>query len=296
MLRNLDVILRSSVQKLSTVSSAAALEAEVLLAQALDKTRAFVLAHPEHQLSPAEANRFARLLKRRLKGEPLAYVLGHQEFYGLDFLVNKNVLVPRPETELLVEEMLTEPMDDSTAIIDLGTGSGAIIISLAKNIKADVKFIAIDLSIKALNIALKNSKLQKINKRIKFLQGDLLQPALNDPKIRNYLQNSKIQKLKIAANLPYIPSAYLDKLDTPDTIPLKFEPRLALDGGPDGLDLYRHLAKQLTELVKLYPKMKIKVFAEIQPGQGAGMRKIFGPQTKIIKDYCHKDRLAIITS
>ena len=283
--------LAATSQQLKKVSSSPQLEAEVILADTLGRTRAFVLAHPEYLLKPAEAGRFARLLRRRLKGEPLAYILGHQEFYGLDFAVNKNVLVPRPETELLVDEMLKEPLDSNTAIIDLGTGSGAIIVSLAKNIKANAKFIAVDLSAKALTVARKNAKLQQIDKKIEFLQGDLLEPLLQDVKTRP----RRVKNLKIAANLPYVPSAYLDKLDTPDTIPLKFEPRLALDGGTDGLDLYRQLAKQLAELAKLYPDLEIKVFAEIQPGQGAGMRQIFGPQTTILKDYCHKDRLAIIT-
>lgn len=286
----LNIILRAAIEKLASLKyPEAILEAEILSAHALKKTRSFVLAHPEYRLNASENKKLNALLKRRLAGEPLAYVLGHQEFFGLDFHVDRRVLIPRPETELMVEEILKLPTNAGRIYLDLGTGSGCIIISLAANIKIQSLFISLDASAQALAVAKKNAKLNEVADKIIFIKSDLLSAIIKNKKIL-----AKADELIIAANLPYVPTGYLAKLNRPETIPLGFEPWSALEGGADGLDLYRRLADQLARLKALRPDLKIKVYAEIQPGQADEMRKIFGKSTQVMKDYCAKDRLIIV--
>ncbi|HCW74922.1 MAG TPA: peptide chain release factor N(5)-glutamine methyltransferase, partial [Candidatus Marinimicrobia bacterium] len=152
------------------------LEAEILLSEILKKPREFILAHGERALTKPQITDYKLLIKKRLKGMPIAYITGEKEFYGLKFKVNKNVLIPRPETELMVEEALKLTADGTpAAIIDVGTGSGCVIITLAKQI-ANCEFLATDISAKALAVAGQNAKLHGVAKKIKFLKGDLLEP------------------------------------------------------------------------------------------------------------------------
>ena len=285
-------------------------EVEVLLAESIGKTQAFVLAHPEYKLKPDELKRFTRLLARRLKGEPLAYVLGEQEFYGLNFKVNKHVLIPRPETEMMVEQIANSKQQTTNRIIiDVGTGSGAIIVSLAKNLKnKNTKYFAIDISSKALAIARQNAKLNNVDKIITFLKGDLLEPIFKNLEIsakggsafggKNYLQNYKIQnsKIIITANLPYLKTS-LPGLTKSQKHDLSFEPRLALLAGTDGLKYYRQLTKQIQTIKKSYPQLAIELLAEIDPDQVKPMRQLFASSKTftVKKDFRNLNRLCIIT-
>lgn len=230
----------------------APLEAEVLLAHCTGLTRVGLYRDSRRQLTARELESFWDLVKRRAAREPVAYLIGHREFMGLDFLVNPDVLIPRPETELLVETALvllkgaagspSLPDDKDKGepfllLADVGTGSGAIAVSLAHYLPGS-RIYATDLSSAALEVARKNALRQGVAGRIIFLEGDLLVP------VKERLQAGRLSL--ITANLPYIPTKELGRL-MPDV--RHYEPVLALDGGCDGLALYRRLIPQARELL-----------------------------------------------
>ncbi len=264
-------------------------ELDLLLEETLKKPRAFILAHGESILPPSKIKDIRSKIARRLKGEPLAYVLGHKEFYGLDFKVNKDVLVPRPETEALVEEALMVADDKKVSFIDIGTGSGCIIISLAKETRKKRQgrrddFIGIDISSQALKIARQNAKTHKLGKNITFLKGNLLAPLL-ESKIKD--PNSEII---IIANLPYLTPAQIKTSPS-----IRSEPRLALEAGRDGLRYYRPLFRQVKDL----KGKKVALIIEIDPGQRRmikDLRKKLLPgfRLRIKKDLCGLYRMAVL--
>jgi release factor glutamine methyltransferase len=185
-----------------------------------------MFSYLETQLNDEQNKSLEQVLKRRLSGEPTAYILGHKEFYGLDFIIDRNVLIPRPESELLVEKAINLARKRKIAsIADVGTGSGAIAVSLAVNLP-QVTVYAIDLSAQALDVARKNCNKQQIADRVILLQGNMLEP-LPEPVDM------------IIANLPYVRAS-----DLPAGGPLSYEPSLALDGGEDGLDKIQILCNQ----------------------------------------------------
>lgn len=228
------------------------LDLELLVADAIGKPREFVLAHPEHKLTQSQISNLKSRISRRIKHTPLAYILGHKEFYGLDFKIDKNTLIPRPETELLVEKALqklttTNHKPQTTSIIDIGTGSGNIIIAVAHNTSRatgdKITYFGIDLSEKALRIAKQNAKKHQLEKEINFLKGDLLKPILG----------AKSCKLKAAdyiilANLPYL-SKEVYAAAAPNV--KKYEPRSALYSPNEGLRHYDRLLKQIKNLAYL---------------------------------------------
>ncbi len=256
-------------------------EVEILLSFLLKKSREYLLTHPETEISKNVYKEFKKLEKKRLANWSIAVLIGQKEFYGLDFKVNKHVLVPRPETEMIIDEiaqlMVKEPL-----IIDLGTGSGAIITSLAKNIKLNgAKFMAVDISASALKIAKENAKFNGVNKKIKFYKGNLLLPIL---------KSLTGQNLIIAANLPY-----LTKEQITNSPSIKREPRLALDGGKDGLKYYQTLFKQL----KKVNYKSLYLFLEIDPGQTKKIKQLATPffpgsSLEIKKDLAGLNRFVII--
>ncbi|MEW5717425.1 MAG: peptide chain release factor N(5)-glutamine methyltransferase [Chloroflexota bacterium] len=207
----------------------ARLQAELLLAHALETTRANVLARLDDTLAPDLAAQYAANVARRAQHEPLAYIVGHQEFYGLDFVVNRRVLIPRHETETLVQIALERAKTKLTSVIvDVGTGSGALALALAHHLPR-ARVIATDISPDALEVARLNARRLNLEPRVEFVEGDLLE-CVGEPFDL------------LVANLPYIPRARYDEL--PREI-RAFEPRRALDGGEDGLDVFRRLLAQL---------------------------------------------------
>ncbi len=209
----------------------ARLQAELLLADALDMTRANVLARLGEQVPPDVAARYAGNVARRAKHEPLAYILGHREFYQLDFYVDRRVLIPRHETEmlaLLALERAQHAPHTSPVIVDVGTGSGALALTLAHHLP-NARIVATEVSPDALTVAHMNEVRLRLKGQVKWLQGNLLD-LVNDP--------FDI----LVANLPYIPTGRYALL--PEEI-RRFEPRVALDGGFDGLSVYRGLLAQL---------------------------------------------------
>ena len=200
----------------------------ILLAHVLQKPKTWVLAHPETHLNPDQKALLEQLVRRLQQGEPLPYLTGKQAFYGLDFAVSPAVLIPRPETELLIEQALNwlEAHPDAPHALDVGTGSGCIAITLATR-KPWLALTATDLSPAALEIAQYNAETHQVGNQIVFEQADLLPSG------------DEIFDL-VCANLPYIPTTKLGEVNT-----LGFEPSQALDGGADGLSLIRRLLKQL---------------------------------------------------
>ncbi len=226
--------LREATASLSDAGiESACLDAELLLAEALGLDRSKLYLHYEAPLETRAEERFRSLLARRVDGEPAAYITGRREFWSLDFLVTPAVLVPRPETERLVEvavglfEAESQISDRKFQILDLGTGSGAISISLAKEI-ANAEVWATDVSSDALGIARANARRHGVEEKIQFLHGDLFEPVSARAEIFDL----------IVSNPPYVRSDEIDALprDVRD-----FEPRIALDGGADGLDCYRRI-------------------------------------------------------
>lgn len=203
------------------------LDAEVLLAETLGMDRVGLYTHYDQPLQADELARFKPLVLRRLRREPVAYILGRREFWSLPLRVTPDVLIPRPETETLVAEALRvlSPNDqEELRLLEIGTGSGAISIALAKELP-EAKITATDLSPKALSVAEENAAKNRVRDQIRFLQGDLFQPV---PKGAAFDL--------VVSNPPYITRGQLSSL-MPEV--RDYEPRIALDGGKDGLDFFR---------------------------------------------------------
>ena len=226
--------LKSSAGEKRTHAHNAKIDVQILLAAVLEKPTSYVFSHFDQALTQTQQAQFEALIEGRTRHEPVAYLLGEKMFYGRPFFVDPRTLIPRPETELLVEEALGA-IRENTVIIDVGTGSGAIAVTLAA--EAGQPIIATDISIETLLIAKRNAEVNHVSHLISFLHGDLLQPYFE----KNITHSGPTL---ILANLPYLPNNYALSMD-PDVT--KFEPALALYGGEDGLDLYRALLKQLVE-------------------------------------------------
>jgi len=207
------------------------LESEILLRYALKISRAQLLLDIDKELSPAIEVIFRKWIERRLNEEPIAYIIGCREFFGLDFYVDKRVLIPRPETETIIEESIRfSHTHHVTSIADIGTGSGAIAISLAVNLPQS-HIYATDISGAALEVARINCQKHNMSDRITLLQGDLLHPLPQPVDI-------------LVANLPYV-----NKEDVARMPSAKYEPVLALDGGKNGLDKIIRISSQLKNRV-----------------------------------------------
>ena len=221
------------VRAAATVGEAARY-GSLLLAHALRRPREWIVAHPEERLSEEQRATFAGLCERRGAGEPIAYILGNAGFYGREFFVNGDVLIPRPETEHLVDEAIAfvKTRRGAVSVLDVGAGSGAIACSIAAETAAVV--VGTDISETAIAVAQQNARRLNVADRCAFVHGDLAEPVHG----RRFGA--------IVANLPYVPHGDLPA--APD--PLSFEPRVALDGGSDGLTTYARLVPQLPPLLE----------------------------------------------
>ncbi|HEY6486503.1 MAG TPA: peptide chain release factor N(5)-glutamine methyltransferase [Candidatus Cybelea sp.] len=206
-------------------------DALLLLEYALGRTRAWIAAYGETALSPESEAEFRALCERRDTGAPAAYLVRSAGFYGREFVVNESVLIPRPETEHLVDEAIAFVGEAPAAALDVGTGSGAIACTIAARTSARVD--ATDISIPALDVARANAARLEVADRCRFHHGDLAEPV----------KHSSFDV--VLANLPYIPTP--DVPQRPD--PIAFEPRVALDGGADGLVCYRRLLAELPAML-----------------------------------------------
>lgn len=252
----------------------ASLEAEVLLRHALSFDRVQLFLQPDRELSAEENENFRQSIRRRLNNEPTAYITGHREFYGRDFYVDSNVLIPRPETELLVETALGLAVNRPIhTMADIGTGSGAIAISLALSLP-QTRIYATDISPAALGVAETNCRKHGVTNLVCLLQGDLLAPLPEPVDI-------------IVANLPYVREEELPRVNT-----WHFEPPTALNGGGDGLEMIRRLGAQVDS--KLRPGGALLL--EIGLGQGEAMKAFFhqlfpSAEIKLIPDGNGIDRV-----
>lgn len=229
-------LLSDLTTRLASISDTPTLDASVLLAHILDKPRTWVMAHPELTLTPSQQEQLNRALARLENGESFPYVLGHWEFFGMEFDITPDVLIPRPETELLVEKATAWLRESSVrrTIADVGTGSGIIAVTIAVNVP-DAHVLATDISPQALAVAEKNARKFNVSDRIRFEQCDLLPPHPASLPTDEHFD-------LLCANLPYIPTETLRSLSVYGR-----EPTIALDGGPDGLDLFRKLMDKAPE-------------------------------------------------
>ncbi|MFO1431184.1 MAG: peptide chain release factor N(5)-glutamine methyltransferase [Candidatus Competibacteraceae bacterium] len=220
-------VLQDAGIRLVAVSDTPRLDAEALLTHVLNKPRSYLYAWPEQTLNSNQSRHFAALVERRLSGEPIAYILGQREFWSLELIVTPATLIPRPETELLVELALERiPQSGGMRMADLGTGSGAIALAIAKE-RADVEIIATDTSADALAIARLNARRLNIRNVI-FRQGDWYNALEKNQRFHLIVSNPPY----VAANDPYLKA-------------LRFEPATALMAGSDGLDAIRNLIAEV---------------------------------------------------
>ena len=255
------------------------LDSELILSKVINKKREYILLNFNNELKNLHITKFKKYLLRRQQKEPIAYILGYKYFWKYKFLTNKSVLIPRPDTELIIEEALKcLPISKSKQILDVGTGSGCIVISLLKE-RPKCEATAIDISLKAINVAKTNAKLHQLENKINFINIDI------DKYNSNYYD-------LIISNPPYINSIDLNRLDDD----IKFhEPKIALSGGCDG---FKYLKKVIFKSKKLL-KIKGKLIIEIGQKQKSLTKKILTENgffiNKISQDLSGNDRCIVST-
>ncbi|OED44991.1 protein-(glutamine-N5) methyltransferase, release factor-specific [Endozoicomonas sp. (ex Bugula neritina AB1)] len=259
-------------------SKTARLDAELLLAHVLDKPRSYFFTWPEKELSETQQQAFQHLIDQRKQGTPVAYLIGEREFWSLSLKVNEDTLIPRPDTELLVELALAQPIAKQARIVDLGTGTGAIALALAHE-RPNWHISAVDMNAKALTIAKENAQLNRIN-NVSFIEGSWCQPLPESD--RGLLD-------MIVSNPPYIRSddPHLQQGD------VRFEPLSALTSGPDGLNDIRAIVQQSHSL------LKVNGWILIEHGydQGKAVRNILSKhgfsQIRTEADLSQQDRVTL---
>lgn len=291
---NIGLIFKKTITELKKAGiETAELDARVLLEDVLNKDSSYIFSHSEMPLTNSQYAKFRSQIRRRKKGEPVAYLTGHKEFYGYDFFVNKNVLIPRPETELIVEEtinyiknkILKNKKLERISIIDIGTGSGCIIVSLVlqlyklSTLNFQLKNYASDISRKALYVAQKNAKKYQVKNQIRFFHSNLF-------------SNPRMPKKYdiIIANLPYVPTSYKSQ-----TKSLNYEPKSAIFADDNGTQIIKQFLNQAKSrinddgliLIEVDPRnaKKLKNYAQ----------NIFiTSKTELLKDLARLDRILII--
>jgi len=263
----------------------ARLDAELLLGCALGMSREELMIAATRKVSVAESDRYEDLLRRRLNREPLAYITGQQEFWSLGFLVSCDVLVPRPETETLVERALKHLAAinnrEAPRILELGTGSGAIAVALASELP-QAEIVATEIAPAALQIARRNASRNGVSNAIRFLQGDLF-TALDQELEKDFDL--------ILSNPPYIPRGEIAHLEAEVS---RWEPRAALDGGVDGLDFYRRIIEEAPGYLRQGGAVAVEIGAAI----GSLVLALFRNNpayrdTQVHQDYSDRDRVVI---
>ncbi|MGB7876480.1 MAG: peptide chain release factor N(5)-glutamine methyltransferase [Anaerolineales bacterium] len=281
---SISTFLEQTVSKLSLVSDTPELDARVLLANILEKSRTWVEAHPETPLTRSQLASAKKAVSRLEAGEPLPYLLGHWEFFGLDLELTPDVLIPRPETELLVERAIEwlNSAPERRTIADVGTGSGCIAVAIANSIP-DAKVLATDISRSALDVAHENARRHDVAKRIDFVQCDLLPPYPPGPRGRAGAGDPLPTDLHfdlICANLPYIPTQTLHALPVYGR-----EPTLALNGGTDGLSIVR----QLLDIAPEWLAPGGMILLEIESSQGMSAVSLAYDTFDNVEIHLHQD-------
>ncbi len=275
---------------LASISDTPALDASVLIAHIINKPRTWVMAHPELTISTEQQKQLDGSLAELERGKPFPYVLGHWEFFGLDFDITPDVLIPRPETELLVEKAIAwlQKFPTKRNVADIGTGSGAIAISIAVNIP-DAKILATDIASKALQVAQQNAIKHGVSDRINYIECDLLpdqSQIVNRQRL--HLAQAQVSSINLlCANLPYIPTRTLRSLPIYER-----EPTLALDGGEDGFDLFRKLMKVAPKWMTPDSVMLLEIEATLGKQTAELARELFpNVNIQLHQDLTGRDRL-----
>ena len=257
------------------LSESASLDAQVLLAQVMERSRAWILAHPEAHLTLEQEKALVGAMESLKSGVPLPYILGRWEFYGLEFIVTPDTLIPRPETELIVENALAWlwAYPARRVAADVGTGSGCIAVTLASHIP-DLEVTATELSWPALQVARQNAARHTVIERVAFVASDMLCPICRRFDL-------------VCANLPYIPTTEMQVLET-----AKREPHLALDGGVDGLASIRRLLRAAPASLSPGGLLLLEIGAE-QGGGAHALAREYLPHAdvNILKDLAGRDRV-----
>lgn len=263
------------------------LDSQILLSFVLGVDKIYLYTHKHEIVSEKDKEEFMKLIELRKKRYPLQYIIGTQEFMGLDFKVDERVLVPRPDTEILIETIIEIVKSgyfnkDTINIADIGTGSGAITLSLAHYLE-NSKVYSVDISIEALEIARENARSLSLENRVEFFHGNLLKP-LYDEKLEGEIDI-------LVSNPPYIPTRIIEDLQVEVS---KYEPILALDGGEDGLDFYKKIIKDSS---KILSRKSIIAF-EIGHDQAKDIKNLLiqngnFKNIKIITDLSGHDRVVI---
>jgi len=274
--------LRQGAERLAAAGiDEARFDAEVLLAYALGASRAYLYGHPERCLGPEEEAAWQSALTRRERREPVAYIVGSRGFYGLDLAVDRRVLVPRPETELVVERVLAFAARQPVRVVwDVGTGSGALALAIARNLP-QARVVASDVSRGALQVAAENRHRLGLEDRVELVEGDLLRGARGPVDV-------------VVANLPYLRSEeYLGAM--PEVS--QYEPRLALDGGPGGLELVERLLAEAAALSPRPALLLLEIGAE-QGADAAALARTYFPDRAVAlrRDLAGLDRVVEVAS
>lgn len=285
MVRVRDLIMKATERLKKVEIDTPKLDAEVLLSNLLEVDRIFFHMYPEKEVTKEIERKFWAWVEKRQKLMPVQYIVNKQEFMGLNFKVEEGVLIPRGDTEILVEKTIEiykkEFSPDNVKIMDIGTGSGAIVVSLGKYID-NSNLTAIDISTKALNIAKENAKTHKVENKIRFLEGSLFDPIHEKDEYKTYDF--------IISNPPYIPKKLVNTLNSGVK---DYEPHLALDGGEDGLDFY----KAITVGAKEYLKNGGHLLFEIGHDQGEDLTQILNnngfKHVEVVKDLASLDRVVL---
>jgi len=255
------------------------LDAEILLSESIKKNKKHIILNPTEVLKRQQLNKFNKIIKRKKKGEPVAYLINKKEFWKNEFYINKDVLIPRPDSELIIEQVLKiYSKDTQLQVLDVGTGSGCILLSILKE-RQNFYGTGIDVSKKSINVSKFNAKKLKLGNRVKFYNSDV--------------DNFKIGKYDlIVSNPPYIELLNLKYLEKNV---INFEPKLALSGGFDGISKIRKIISKASILIK----KKGKLILEIGFNQKNKVKNILNKEgfyiNKTLKDYGNNDRCIIST-
>lgn len=279
------------------------LKAKILLSNCISKPKEYLFIHEKEEVEQHLEKEFLQKIERLCNNEPLQYITNKQEFMGLEFYVDENVLIPRSDTEILVEEVLRNiDKTKKLKILDMCTGSGIIAITLAKFCE-NVEITAVDKSKGALNIAIKNAKLNNVYDRIKFTKSDMFENLKNFGNLNNLEKTDSLKEMNVFDNKKLLPKKYDIIVSNPPYIEsstiktlnkdVQKEPQMALDGGEDGLDYYKIIA----ENAEYFLKENGKIYLEIGYNQRESVSRLFVNKfrkVKCIKDLAGLDRVIIV--
>lgn len=258
----------------------AALDADVLLAHVLGVTKEMLYAHPDTEMSHGAQRRYRELIDRRARGEPVAYLRGFKEFYGLRFTVDHRVLIPRPETETLVDAARELIAGRAVTVADVGTGSGAVAVAIAAHERA-VHVIGTDISVDALVVARENTLRNGVADRVELREGDLLAPIADPVDL-------------VVANLPYLRDDTLEHL-VGERTSLAFEPRLAVTAGKDGLELIWRAASELHRVLTPNGAALFEIDPPFAEQVAHLLQYALGGETRVINDLAGEARVVGVT-